>query len=100
MPTRPRKPVVGRPKGASTFDAPIALAFGTVVRAARARAGLSQEELAHRSALDRSYFSKIERGLSQPTLPAVFKIARALGYKPTTLIGMTQRALRVEGVPE
>jgi transcriptional regulator with XRE-family HTH domain len=93
MPTRPRKPAVGRPKGTSTFDAASAKAFGDVVRAARAKAGISQEELAHLSNMDRSYFSKIERGLSQPTLFAIFKISSALGYKAATLIGMTQRAM-------
>ena len=100
MPTRPRKSVVGRPKGSSTFDAPTAQAFGAVLRSARARAGISQEELAHRSELDRSHFSKIERGLSQPTLFAIFKIARALGYKASTLVALTQRALDGEGVFE
>lgn len=99
MPARSRKPQ-GRPKGSTTFDSPTALAFGSVVRAARAKSGLSQEELASRSELDRSYFSKLERGLSQPTLFAIFKIAAALGYKATSLVGMTQRALDGESLLE
>jgi transcriptional regulator with XRE-family HTH domain len=97
MPTRTRirtrKPVPGRPKGATTFDASAAAAFGAAVRDARARAELSQEELAHQCGLDRSYFSKLERGLSQPTLSAIFKIAKALGYSPGTLIGMAYRRM-------
>ena len=100
MPIRPRKPVVGRPKGSSTFDSPSAQAFGTVVRSARVRAGISQEELAYLSELDRSHFSKLERGLSQPTLFAILKIARALGYKASTLVAMTQRILSGDSASE
>jgi len=93
MPTRSRKPLPGRPRGSITFDASAAAAFGAVVRDARARAELSQEELAHQCGLDRSYFSKLERGLSQPTLSVIFKIASALSYTPGTLIGMTHRKM-------
>jgi len=43
--------------------------------------------------LSRSYFSKLERGLSQPTLFAILNIARALGFKASTLVGHTQKRL-------
>jgi len=98
MPTRSRKPVPGRPKGSLTFDASAAEAFGAIVRAARARAELSQAELAHQCGLDRSYFSKLERGLSQPTLSAIFKIASALDYAPGTLVGMAFREMKANAV--
>jgi transcriptional regulator with XRE-family HTH domain len=93
MSIRPRQPVIGRPKGALSFDAATAQAFGLVVRTTRLKAEIAQEELALMSGLDRSHLSKIERGLSQPTLFAVFKIADALGFKAATLVGMTQRAM-------
>ena len=101
MPTRVRKPVPGRPRGVITFDAPMALAFGEVVRATRTRLGVSQEELAHRADLDRSGLSRIERGRTQPTLSVVFKIATSLGIKATTLVGKTEHCLngRIEGGP-
>ena len=79
--------------GSRSFDAPSAQAFGTVVREARLAGGFSQEALAHAAGLDRSYFSKIERGLSQPTLFAIMNIARALGFKASTLVGQTQKRL-------
>lgn len=93
MPQRPRKPLPGRPTGSRSFDAPSAQAFGRVVREARLACGLSQEALAHEAGLDRSYFSKIERGLSQPTLFAILNIARALGFKASTLVGHTQKLM-------
>ena len=36
--------------------------------------------------LERSYFGKIERGMSQPTLFAILKIARALGCRAGALV--------------
>ena len=53
--------------------------FGEVVRQARADAGLSQEELADRAGLDRSYVGGVERGDRNPTLLVIAKIAKGLG---------------------
>ena len=87
MPVRsPAKPTRGRPKGATTFDAVSAAAFGDVVRNARMAAGISREALAHMANLERSHFGKIERGVSQPTLFAILKIARALGCRAGALV--------------
>lgn len=49
-------------------------------------AGISQEALAHMADLERSYFGKIERGMSQPTLFAILKIAHALGCRAGALV--------------
>lgn len=53
-------------------------AFGHVVRATRQVSGLSQETLADKSGLHRTYISEIERGLKSPSLGAMSKIACAL----------------------
>jgi DNA-binding XRE family transcriptional regulator len=42
------------------------------------RAGISQEEFAHRSAIDRSCMSRIERGSQDPGIVSVLRIASAL----------------------
>lgn len=57
---------------------PVLVAFGAAVRQARTEQSISQEELAHRAGLDRSYLSSIERGAQNPGLIAVSRIARAL----------------------
>lgn len=53
--------------------------FGNLVRKTREEAGLSQEELADRAGLDRSYLGGVERGERNPTLIVIGKIANGLG---------------------
>lgn len=53
--------------------------FGNAVRMARTTAGLTQEELAERAGLDRSYIGGVERGDRNPTLIVIEKIAGGLG---------------------
>lgn len=54
-------------------------AFGLNVRRRREARGLSQEALAEVADIDRTYVSGIERGVRNPTLITVGKLARALG---------------------
>ena len=46
---------------------------------ARKNAHLTQEELARRIGTDKSYISRIERGLIVPTVSTLYKIAAAMG---------------------
>ena len=64
----------------------VAVAFGQVLRRARMRVGLSQEELAHRCERHRTLISMLERGIRQPSLTTVFRLARELNVKPSRLI--------------
>ena len=52
--------------------------FGNRVRALRQTRGWSQEALAHRCQLDRSYIGGVERGQRNVSLINVQKIAKAL----------------------
>jgi len=52
--------------------------FGQAVRAERERQGISQEELADRSGLHRTYIGGIERGERNIGLLNVLRIAKAL----------------------
>ena len=75
-------------------------AFGKVLRDARLKAGLSQEELAHRANLHASAISFLERGLRKPTLYSVFAIAKVLGVPASELVEAGEkRRPRVETVP-
>ncbi|WP_272506363.1 helix-turn-helix domain-containing protein [Salinibacter ruber] len=53
-------------------------AFGDSLRSARLDAELSQEELAHRAKLDRSYVGSVERGERNISLENIVKLSRAL----------------------
>lgn len=55
--------------------------FGEAVRKKRRAAELSQEELAEKLGIHRTYMSFIERGIRNPSLIMIFKISRALKIK-------------------
>ena len=62
------------------------MALGLAIRQARKVRGISQEELAHQSSIDRSYMSSIERGKQNPGIISVFRIASALNMKTADLM--------------
>ena len=53
----------------------------------RVQSGLTLEQLATDSGLTRSYLSKLERGLSSPSIGSALKIAEALGTSLDRLYG-------------
>jgi transcriptional regulator with XRE-family HTH domain len=55
------------------------------LRRLRQNAGLSQEELADRAALNRNYIGMIEREENAPTVDALEQISEALGIDPVVL---------------
>lgn len=59
--------------------------FGGKIRNLRKGKGISQEELAFRSGLHRTYISDIERGARNVSLKNIEKIAKALGVKSQIL---------------
>jgi len=60
--------------------------FGERVRLRREELGLSQEEFAFQSGIHRTYVSGIERGVRNPSLTMVERIAKALGVTSGELI--------------
>jgi transcriptional regulator with XRE-family HTH domain len=61
-------------------------ALGAAVRARRERLGYSQEAFAHRVDLERSYVSGIERGVRNPTLKVITRLAKGLATNPSRLL--------------
>ena len=59
--------------------------FGEQVKKKRKLANLSQEELAEKLGIHRTYMSFIERGQRNPGLVMIFKISRALKIDLPTL---------------
>lgn len=60
--------------------------FGMTLKKIRLAKGMSQEGLAAKSALDRTYISSCERGKRNISLVNISKIARALNVKPSILL--------------
>ncbi|WP_374439777.1 helix-turn-helix domain-containing protein [Pseudomonas panipatensis] len=68
----------------------VGVAFGRALRQKRKEAGLTQERLAHEADVQRNYVSLIERGVNQPTITIIFKLANALGCTPAALVSETE----------
>jgi transcriptional regulator with XRE-family HTH domain len=64
-------------------------AFGEVLRECRTKVGISQEQLALKADLDRTYISLLERGLRQPSLDTLFRLAKVLEVTPATMVART-----------
>jgi transcriptional regulator with XRE-family HTH domain len=62
---------------------------GQNVRRLRQAKGLSQEELAFAADLHRTYISGVERGIRNPTVLIVARIAAALEEAPDLLVRAT-----------
>ncbi|HUE86441.1 MAG TPA: helix-turn-helix transcriptional regulator [Vicinamibacterales bacterium] len=60
--------------------------MGDRIRRIREERGVSQEALAGRAGLDRSYMSGIERGVRNVTLLKLFAVARALKVSARELL--------------
>ncbi|HVW68283.1 MAG TPA: helix-turn-helix transcriptional regulator [Steroidobacteraceae bacterium] len=72
----------------------ISIVFGQVLREQRQARELSQEELALAANVDRTFVSQMERGIRQPTITTLLKLASALGIQPSTLIVRMEKLLR------
>jgi transcriptional regulator with XRE-family HTH domain len=71
--------------------------FGKVLRALRDERGLSQEALALEAEVQRNYVSLIERGVNQPTITIIFKLAKALGMTPSQVVELVEKECHKPG---
>jgi len=62
-------------------------ALGRAVRKARTETGLTQEAFGFKAGLDRTYVSGIERGVRNPTVLVLYKVADALEMPLSELLG-------------
>jgi transcriptional regulator with XRE-family HTH domain len=60
--------------------------FARNVAAARANCGLSQTQVSKRSGVHVTEVSRIERGLREPKLSTIVRLAHALEVKPAQLL--------------
>ena len=71
----------------------LSAAFSKVIRRERRTKGLSQERLAHKAGLHRTYVGLVERGLRKPTIEVGHALARALGTPLSDLIREAEKRL-------
>lgn len=62
------------------------ISFGRIVKNIREERGISQEILAGRADLNRSYVGEVERGTAMPSLNTITKIANALNLSASDLL--------------
>jgi len=72
--------------------------FGLAIKRWRRESGISQEELAWRAGLHRSYVADIERGARNASLQTIEKLAKALKISLSTLFEPLEQT--TEGGPE
>ena len=70
---------MAHPRGSAVSE--VLERFGKKLRSVRTGKGISQEELARRSGLHRTYVSRVERGERNISLANIAKLAGALGVR-------------------
>jgi len=68
--------------------------LGKELRKAREKSGITQEELADRAGLHRTYISLLERDKKSPTLTVLFRVCRSLGISASRLIARLEKNAR------
>ena len=60
--------------------------LGTIIRDLRVAKRISQEVLAERAGIHRTYVSQIERGMKSPTIVVLQRIAQALDMRASEIL--------------
>ena len=64
---------------------------GTVLQKMRLKVGITQEELALKAKVDRTYISMLEHNKKSPTLDMLFRLCQAMNIKASTVIAKVER---------
>ncbi|MCU1392648.1 MAG: transcriptional regulator [Ilumatobacteraceae bacterium] len=67
-------------------DRDLAVEFASRVRDYRGQLGLSQEELASRAGMHRTFVSRVERAETMVSLQTLVRLAEALSQDPCSLV--------------
>ncbi|MBI3947149.1 MAG: helix-turn-helix transcriptional regulator [Armatimonadetes bacterium] len=71
-------------------DASLEAKVGAALRRFREQRGLTQEELAFRCNIHRTYVSQLERGLKSPTLRLLWGICACLDVAPSRFVASVE----------
>lgn len=66
-------------------------ALSANIKRIRNERGLSQEKLALKAEVDRSYMSELERCLANPSIEALLRIGNALDVSPSELLQIVKK---------
>lgn len=69
-------------------------ALGKTLKELRGDKGMSQQELGDYAEVDRSFISRIERGIGTPSVSVVFKICARLGIKPSEFLARVEDSMK------
>lgn len=72
------------------YESLVTQRLAETVKLQRKAQGISQEELAHRVGIDRTYASQIERAIANPSLHVLCKLANVLNLSLAELLGETK----------
>ncbi len=70
-----------------------AIVVGRVIQRVREQKKLSQEVVSGLAGIGRTHLSAIERGERKPTLETFFRIADALGMRPSVLMSEVEKEI-------
>lgn len=71
-------------------------AFAAELKSRRSELGISQEDLAHRSDVNRTFVAKLELAQNQPTLTVLLKLAGGLEVELPELLQVTLKRYKTE----
>ncbi|WP_298930926.1 helix-turn-helix transcriptional regulator [uncultured Ramlibacter sp.] len=77
-------------------DAKLIQALAAEIKSRRSTLGISQEELAHRAGLNRTFVGKIEIAATQPSFTVLFGLATALNVTVVELVRAIEVRVRKE----
>jgi transcriptional regulator with XRE-family HTH domain len=67
------------------------LTLGKAIRNAREQAGLSQEAVAAKARIGRSYLSLLEHDAKSPTVKVLLRVCAAIGVRAADVLGDVER---------
>jgi predicted transcriptional regulator len=81
-------------------DQDVLKAAAAEIKACRARIAISQEELAHRADVHRSFIARLEVAQTQPSLAVLLRLADALETDPAEVVKGIAKRLEKERIAE
>ena len=74
--------------------------FGSIIKAARLKKGISQYALADAAGVGRRYIQSVENGYQEAKISTLFNMAKALDASPMMLVGQLEYAMNNGELPE